>query len=370
MALLFDPWRLRGAAFRNRIGVSPMCQYCCGEDGRPTLWHLQHLLSRALAGPGMVMTEAAAVTPEGRITPNDLGLWEDSQLAGHARLAAALAAAGAVPAIQLAHAGRKASRRAPWEAGAAEPGWTPAGPSALGFGDYATPRAMSAEDIAATTAAFVAAARRAASAGDGLIELHAAHGYLFHSFLSPLSNRRNDAWGGALEGRARFLLDTAAAVRAAIPDTIALGVRISHTDWVPGGWDTAESVQLARWLKDAGVDVVDVSSGGLDPAQRIPAGPGFQLPGAAAVREGAGVAVMGVGLVTEPAQAEAALAAGQCDMMLLARAFLRDPYWVLGAALALGEAARLPVPPQYERGWPREPGMRLNAGIGLPIPPL
>lgn len=370
MTQLFSPWTLRGVTFRNRIGVAPMCQYCCAEDGLPTQWHLAHLVSRAVAGPGMVMTEAAAVTPEGRISPGDLGIWSDAHLPGHAKLAAAIAAAGSVPAIQLAHSGRKGSRLPAWDSGPAVPGWEALGPSAVAFGNYATPRAMTEADILSTRDAFVAAARRAVTAGYRLVELHAAHGYLLHNFLSPLSNRRNDGWGGDFEGRTRLLREIAAATRAAIPEEIVLGVRISHTDWVEGGWTTEESVELARHLKALGVDVVDVSSGGLDAGQQIPLGPGYQVPGADAVRRGAGIPVMAVGLLTEAAQAESVLAEGKADMVLLARAFLRDPYWVLNAAVALGATEALSVPPQYERGWGAMGPMRINRAVGAPMPPL
>lgn len=370
MTHLFQPWTLRGVTFRNRIGVSPMCQYCCAEDGLPTQWHLAHLVSRAVAGPGMVMTEAAAVTAEGRISPGDLGIWSDAHLPGHKSLAGAIAAVGSVPAIQLAHAGRKASRLPAWDSGPATPGWEAVGPSAVAFGNYAVPRAMREEEILATLDAFVAAAKRAVQAGYQLIEIHAAHGYLLHNFLSPISNRRNDGWGGDFLGRTRLLREIAAATRAAIPDALVLAVRISHTDWVEGGWSTEESVELARHLRQAGVDVVDVSSGGLDAGQKIPLGPGYQVPGADAVRQGAGIPVMAVGLLTEPAQAEAVLAEGKADMVLLARAFLRDPYWVLNAAVALGETKALSVPPQYERGWGAVGPIGINRAVGAPMPAL
>jgi 2,4-dienoyl-CoA reductase-like NADH-dependent reductase (Old Yellow Enzyme family) len=348
---LFSPFELRSVRLRNRIGVAPMCQYCCADDGLPTEWHHAHLVSRAVGGAGLVFTEAAAVTAEGRITPADLGIWDDAQLAGHKRLASGIAAMGSVPGIQLAHAGRKGSRRPPWEEGRAVPGWVPPGPSALPFGDYAEPRAMGEDDIAGTVQAFADAARRAVAAGYRVVELHAAHGYLLHQFLSPLSNRRNDAWGGDFDGRARLPLECARAVRAALPDEVPLAVRVSHTDWVEGGWTTEETVELSRRMKALGVDLVDVSSGGNDPRQRIPVGPGYQVPGAEAVRRGAGVAVAAVGMITEPEQAQAILSEEKADMVLLARALLRDPYWPLHAAAALGRTEALAVPPQYERGW-------------------
>ncbi|WP_337877230.1 NADH:flavin oxidoreductase/NADH oxidase [Elioraea sp.] len=370
MTDLFSPLTLRGVSFRNRIGVSPMCQYCCAEDGQPTDWHLAHLVSRAVSGAALVMAEASAVTPQGRITPRDLGIWGDQHIRPHARLAAAIAAVGAVPAIQLAHAGRKASRRPPWEVGPAEPGWQTVAPSAIPFDGFATPRAMDEGEIEGTIAAFAAAARRAAQAGYRLIELHAAHGYLIHSFLSPLSNRRNDRWGGDLEGRTRFACEVAREVRAAIPEDMPLVVRISHTDWVDGGWTTEESIELARRLKGLGVDAIDVSSGGIDPAQKVPVGPGYQVPGAEAVRRGAGLPVLAVGMITEPDQAQAIIREGKADMVLLARGFLREPYWAMKAAVSLGRTDALAIPPQYERGWSSLGAMAMDRAIGRPMPAL
>jgi 2,4-dienoyl-CoA reductase-like NADH-dependent reductase (Old Yellow Enzyme family) len=372
MTDLFEPLTLRGVTLRNRIGVSPMCMYCCGGDGKPTEWHLQHLLSRAVGGAGLVMTEAAAVTPEGRISPDDLGIWGDQHLPGHARLASGIAALGAVPAIQLAHAGRKASRNAPWLHGPAPvaTGWTPLAPSAEAFADYAVPRAMTEAEILATIEAFAAAAKRSVAAGYRFIELHAAHGYLGHQFLSPLSNRRNDAWGGDFDGRARFVLEMVRAVRGAIPDDLPLCVRVSHTDWVEGGWSTEETVELSRRLRALGVDMVDVSSGGLHPDQKIALGPGYQVPGAQAVRQGAGLPVAAVGMITEPAQAQAILAEGRADLILLARALLRDPYWPLHAAAALGRTQALAVPPQYERGWNTLGAMERDDDLAEAMPAL
>ncbi|MCK8784620.1 NADH:flavin oxidoreductase/NADH oxidase [Roseomonas sp. NAR14] len=371
MTDLFAPLALRGVTLRNRIGISPMCMYSCADDGLPTEWHLIHLGSRAAGGAGLVLTEATAVTPEGRISPYDLGLWSDSQVAAHARLARAVACCGAVPGMQISHAGRKASRVAPWMGHhAATPGWTPLSPSAAAFGDYAMPEAMDEAAIEATIADFVATARRALEAGYQVLELHAAHGYLLHQFLSPLSNRRNDRWGGDFEGRARLPLEVVRAVRAAIPDSVPLLVRVSHTDWVAGGWDTEETVELSRRLKALGVDMMDVSSGGLDPAQKIPVGPGYQVPGAAAVRAGAAIPVAAVGLITEPAQAQAVLAEGRADLVLLARASLRDAYWPLHAAAALGRTEAVAAPPQYERGWSTLGKMGLATALEAPMPPL
>lgn len=370
MTDLFAPFSLRGVTLKNRIGVSPMCQYCCRDDGIPTDWHLAHLVSRAVGGAGMVMVEASAVLPEGRITRADVGIWSEAQLAAHARLAEAIAAAGSVPAIQLAHAGRKASRQPPWGDGPAEPAWVCLAPSAEPFAGFAVPRAMTEAEIGATIAAFAAAARRAVRAGYRVIELHGAHGYLMHQFLSPISNRRNDAWGGDFEGRTRLVREIAAAVRAAIPSEVMLWLRISHTDWVEGGWTTEESVELARRVKALGVDVVDVSSGGLDARQKIPLGPGYQVPGAAAVRHGAGIAVAAVGMITEPEQAQAILAEGKADLILLARALLREPYWPMRAAVALGRTEALRVPPQYERGWSALAPFRMEPALAAPMRPL
>ncbi|GGC27598.1 FMN oxidoreductase [Siccirubricoccus deserti] len=370
MTDLFEPLTLRGVTLKNRIGVSPMCQYCSADDGKATEWHYAHLVSRAIGGAGLTMTEAAAVAPEGRISHGDLGIWEDAQLAGHKRLVAGITAAGSVPAIQIAHAGRKASRMAPWADGPAQPGWQAIAPSAAAFGDFAVPHALSEAEIAQAIADFAAAAKRSVAAGYRFIELHAAHGYLVHQFLSPLSNRRNDAWGGDFDGRTRFAEAVTKAVRAAIPDEIPLCVRLSHTDWVEGGWTTEETVRLSARLKALGVDMVDVSSGGLDHRQKIPLGPGYQVPGAEAVRRGAGVAVAAVGLITEPAQAQAILTEGKADLILLGRLLLRDPYWPLHAAAALGRTEALKVPPQYERGWNTLGRMTRDPAIAAPLPPL
>lgn len=371
MTDLFDPLTIRGVTFANRIGVSPMCMYCCADDGKPTDWHMAHLLQRAIGGAAMVMAEATAVTPDGRITPGDLGLWEDAQIPGHARLARAIAHAGAVPAIQIGHAGRKGSRLPAWFEGPATPGWEILSASPVPMGEFATPRAMTEAEIEAIPEAFAACARRAVAAGYRVVEIHGAHGYLLHQFLSPLSNRRNDRWGGDFEGRARLALAVIRAVRAAIPEEMPLWLRVSHTDWVEGGWDTAETVELARRARALGVDVVDVSSGGIDPQrQKIPVGPGYQVPGAEAVRAGAGVAVAAVGMITEPDQAQAIVAEGRADMVLLARAVLRDPYWPVRAAAALGREAAIRTPPQYERGWNRIAKLEMRLETGEPMAPL
>ncbi|HEV7266194.1 MAG TPA: NADH:flavin oxidoreductase/NADH oxidase [Falsiroseomonas sp.] len=371
MTDLFSPLTLRGVTLANRIGVSPMCMYCCDDDGKPTDWHLAHLLQRAIGGAALVMTEATAVTRDGRITPGDLGLWEDAQLPGHKRLAAAIAQAGAVPAIQIGHAGRKGSRTAQWAERAAEPGWQTVSASDLPMGDFAPPRPMTDEEIAALPAQFAACARRAVAAGYRLIELHGAHGYLLHQFLSPVSNRRNDRWGGDFEGRARLTLEVVRAVREAVPEEMPLALRVSHTDWIEGGWDTAQTVELARLVKAAGVDLMDVSSGGIEPSrQKIPIGPGYQVPGAVAVREGAGVAVAAVGLITEPEQAQAIVSEGKADMVLLARAVLRDPYWPMRAAAALGRVDAIKGPPQYDRAWGTIARFGMRMETAEPFPAL
>lgn len=351
---LFDPITLGGETIRNRIGVSPMCQYSA-RDGMPEDWHLVHLGSRAAGGAGLVMAEATGVSPEGRITPGCLGIWSDAHVAPHARIARFIDSQGATPAIQLAHAGRKASRDAPWAGGGAlapgQGGWQVIGASRVPF-DTASPapEPMDEAMIAAVERQFVEAARRAVAAGYRLVELHAAHGYLFHSFCSPLSNRRNDAWGGDLAGRTKFLCDTARAVRAAIPASMPLGVRISHTDWKEGGWSTAESVELGRMLAGCGVDLIDVSSGGNAFDQAVPLGPGYQVPGARQVRR-AGVAVAAVGMITDPTHADALVRNGDADMVFLARALLRDPYWPLRAAETLSARADARLPVQYARAW-------------------
>jgi 2,4-dienoyl-CoA reductase-like NADH-dependent reductase (Old Yellow Enzyme family) len=369
MTDLFSPLTLRGVTLANRIGISPMCMYCCDDDGKPTEWHLAHLLQRAIGGAGLVMAEATAVTREGRITPGDLGIWEDAQLPAHTRLAAAIARAGAVPGIQIGHAGRKASRLPAWFEGPAEPSWETLSASDIPMGDFAAPRAMLDEEIEALPALFAAAARRAVAAGYKLIELHCAHGYLLHQFLSPLSNRRNDRWGGDFEGRTRLTIQVVQAVRATVPEEMPLSLRVSHTDWAEGGWTTAETVELARRVKALGIDLVDVSSGGIDPSrQKIPIGPGYQVPGAVAVREGAGIAVAAVGLITEPEQAQAIIAEGKADLVLLARAVLRDPYWPMRAAAVLGRVDAIKGPPQYDRAWGTIArfGMRLETGKPMP----
>jgi 2,4-dienoyl-CoA reductase-like NADH-dependent reductase (Old Yellow Enzyme family) len=346
VSALFTPLRLREVALRNRVAVSPMCQYSARE-GLPTEWHLVHLGSRAVGGAGLVIAEATAVLPEGRISPDDTGIWSDAHADAWAPIARFVAAHGAVPGLQLAHAGRKASTDAPWRGGGpvgrGHRGWTPVGPSPLAFAEgHPVPRELSTDDIRAVKGAFRDAARRAAQAGFEVVEIHMAHGYLLHQFLSPLANRRRDEYGGTLENRMRLPLEVTRAVREAFPVERPVLARISATDWVEGGWDLEQSVALARELREAGVDLVDCSSGGTVPGAKVPVGPGYQVPFAAAIRERAGVATGAVGMITEPAQAEAIVAGGQADLVLLAREMLRDPYWPLHAAQALGADIRWP----------------------------
>lgn len=356
MAHLFEPFRLRELALRNRLVVSPMCQYSAASDGRAGAWHFVHLGSRAVGGAGMVIVEATAVEPRGRITPWDLGLWEDGQIEGLARIARFMAEQGAVPAIQLAHAGRKASMGRPWEGGGAvhpaEGGWTPVAPSALAFSEAnPVPEALDEAGLASVVEDFRAAAWRALEAGFQAVEIHGAHGYLLHSFLSPLSNHRTDRWGGSFDNRVRLLLEVTDAVRAEWPERLPLIVRLSTTDWVEGGWDVDQSVDLASLLARRGVDLVDCSSGGSVPDAKIPVGPGYQVPAATRIRSEAGVAVMAVGMIQDAHLADAIVREGRADLVALARAELRDPYFPLHAAHELG--VELAWPPQYERGRPR-----------------
>jgi len=352
---LFDSLALRSVTLPNRIGVSPMCEYS-SEDGFANDWHLVHLGSRAVGGAGLVVTEATAVEQRGRITSRDLGLWKDAQVEFLSRIVRFVESHGAVAGIQLAHAGRKASTAVPWEGGAGvgsgDGGWEPIAPSAVAFsGRTIAPRAMTPEDIAGVTGAFAAAARRAQAAGFRVIELHFAHGYLVHEFLSPLSNRRADAYGGGFEHRIRLALEITRGVRAAWPERLPLLARLSCTDWVEGGWSLDESVELARRLRAEGVDLVDCSSGGLVPDARIEAVPGYQVPFARRIRAEAGIPTAAVGLIGTAAQAEAIVRGGDADLVMLARTMLRDPYWPLHAAAELGlpEARRIPV--QYLRAF-------------------
>lgn len=352
---LFEKLPLRSITLPNRIGLAPMCQYSA-VDGLANDWHLVHLGARATGGAGLVMTEAVAVSPEGRISPGDLGLWDDRQVGPLARIASFLAAQGAVPAIQLAHAGRKASTRRPWEGGGrallADGGWEPIfAPSALPFDEgWQVPDALDADGMARLAAAFAAAARRAAAAGFLVAEIHAAHGYLLHEFLSPIANRRGDAFGGSLEHRMRFPLRVVEAVRAAWPTDLPLFLRLSATDWVDGGFVPDEAVAFAREAKARGVDLVDCSSGGMHPQAVVPVAPGYQVPFAARIRKEAEVATAAVGLITEPLQAEEILVSGHADLVLLGRELLRNPHWPLAASGQLGAAQE--GPRQYLRARP------------------
>lgn len=352
MSALFVPLPQRGLTLRNRIVVSPMCQYSC-TDGFATDWHLVHLGARAVGGAAVVMAEATAVEARGRISPQDLGLWQEAHVAPLARVTKFLREHGAAPAVQLAHAGRKAGTARPWEGGRplspAQGGWTPVAPSALPFAeDHPVPVELDAAGIAGVVQAFASAARRALAAGFEIVEIHAAHGYLLHQFLSPLSNRRTDRYGGPFENRIRLLTEVTDAVRAVWPARLPVWVRVSATDWAEsGGWDLPQTVALARVLKTHGVDLLDCSSGGTLPHAKIPAGPGFQAPFAEAVRRETGLATGAVGLITQPEQAEKIVAGGQADVVLLAREFLRDPYWPLHAARVLGATVAWPL--QYQR---------------------
>ena len=350
---LFQPLTFRSVTSRNSVMLSPMCEYSA-KDGVANDWHLVHLGARAIGGVGIVSTEATHVEERGRITHGCLGLWNDTQRDALAPIAAFVAQQGAIPAVQLAHAGRKASTDVPWRGGkplTPEQGaWQPIGPSPLAFGpNYAVPREMTAEDIQTVLDAFAAAARRALQAGFRIIELHSAHGYLGHSFLSPISNKRTDRYGGGLENRARFLLEAVAAVRAEWPDHLPLFVRLSCADWVEGGLTIEDTVNIARMLKATGaVDLIDCSSGGVDPGQKMELYPGYQVPFAARIRREAGIATAAVGLIHSPDFAESILASGAADLIVLGRALMANPHWVLRAAKTLKADVDL-WPPQYQR---------------------
>ena len=351
MAKLFQPLTLRGLTLPNRIAVSPMCQYQA-QEGLASDWHLVHLGGLAQGGTGLVFTEAAAILPEGRISPEDLGLWNNDQAEALAPIVRFIASQGAVPGIQLAHAGRKASNPAPWKGSGSLPpsagGWTPVAPSALPFDDgWTIPMALDEAEILVVIEAFMDAARRALAAGFQVIEVHAAHGYLLHQFLSPLSNHRQDAYGGSFENRTRLVREVVGALRNILPEELPLFVRISATDWAEGGWDLDQSVELAKELKALGVDLIDCSSGGLIPRAQIQLGTGYQVPFAARIRAEAGLPTGAVGLITDPGQAEQVLAQGSADLVLLGRELLRDPRWPLRAAQVLG--ADVPWPASYLR---------------------
>lgn len=356
MTSLFDPIDLRGVRVRNRIWVSPMCQYTVDQrDGVPTDWHLVHLGSFARGGAGLVMAEASGVAPEGRISPHDTGIWNDAQVAAWRRVVEFGHSHGAVMGIQLAHAGRKASVYPEWGSGAlkgtlplAEGGWQTVSASDLAFGDYAAPRALTVDEIRDVVAAFVGSAHRALDAGFDLVEVHAAHGYLIHQFLSPLSNARDDAYGGSLQNRARLLLEIVRGVRAEVGDDVPVLVRFSATDYVDGGWDEHQTAIVAGWAQDAGADLFDISSGGLVTGVHIPSGPGYQVPLAESVHSNAHVRVSAVGRITEPRQAAEIISSGQADAVMLGREMLRDPHFALRAATELGVDLDY-WPPQYLR---------------------
>ena len=350
---LFESLALGAITLRNRIVVSPMCQYS-SREGHPTPWHMVHLGSRAVGGAGLVMAEASAVEARGRITPGDSGIWLDSQAEGWAPIARFIAEQGAVPGIQLAHAGRKASTAVPWKGGLGvfpkQGGWPTLAPSAIAFDDgYPLPEEMTASDIDAVVLAFSSAAKRALGAGFQVLEIHAAHGYLIHEFLSPISNHRRDDYGGSLENRIRLLRRVIAATRAVVPEAVPLFVRISATDWVDGGWDLEQSCALVEAIKEDGVTVVDVSSGGNVASAKIPVGPGYQTPFSAEIRRRTGLRTGSVGMITAPEQADHIVRTGQADLVFLAREMLRDPYWPRRAARALGATIAAPV--QYGRAW-------------------
>lgn len=355
MSLLFTPYDLAGRTVRNRLWVAPMCQYSA-TDGVPNDWHHVHLAQFASGGAGVVIAEATAVTPEGRISPEDVGLWNDEQRDAWRPIAAAIRARGALPGVQLAHAGRKASTFSPFSGRrgsvpAADGGWTTLAPFAIAYEGFATPEALDAAGIRRIVEAFAAAAERSVAAGFEVLEIHAAHGYLLHQFLSPLSNLREDEYGGSLENRARLLLEVVDAVRSVAPDAAVL-VRFSASDWADGGWDAAQTATVAGWAAARGVDFFDISSGGLVAHQRITTGPGYQVPLAAEVHRRSGVAVGAVGEITSGVQAEQILASGDADVILAGREWLRDPHFALRAQVELGEPDAGLWPPQYERARP------------------
>lgn len=339
MSKLFSPLKIRNIELKNRIVVSPMCQYS-SIDGNPTDWHLVHLGSRAVGGAGLIFTEATAVSPEGRISPDDAGIWNDAQVNSYRRITSFIKSQKSIPGIQLAHAGRKASTFSPWKGNGKvsieNGGWQTLAPSAIPFAEnYPDPKGMSENDIKLVIDQFIQAAKRSIDAGFEIIELHMAHGYLVHEFLSPISNHRKDIYGGSLENRCRFSIEMTKAVRKIIPDSMPLFIRISSTDWIEGGWDIEQSIRLAKWLKDAGADLIDCSSGGNVLKAQIPTGQGYQIPFAQRIKEEANILTGGVGLITSAEQAEQIIGTAQADLVILAREMLRDPYWALHAAKKL-----------------------------------
>lgn len=365
MSKLFETYKLREIEFRNRIWVSPMCQYS-SENGMPNDWHLVHLGSRAVGGAGLVIQEATAVSPEGRISPLDAGIWSDAHAEAYKKIATFIKSQGAIAGIQLAHAGRKASTAEPWNGGkkveVENGGWEPVAPSAIAFEpDYPMPREMSVFDIEKATNDFVEAAKRAVETGFEVIELHAAHGYLFHEFLSLLSNKRTDEYGGSLENRMRFPLEAARQVRETVPKNLPVFVRISATDWMENGWDLAQSIEFCKELKKIGIDLIDVSTGGNVSDAKIPVAPNYQVPFAKEIRAQVGIATGAVGLITEPRQAEEILQNGEADAVLIARQFLRDAYFPFTAAKELG--GEVAVPKQYGRAIQLESASEVK-GVG------
>jgi 2,4-dienoyl-CoA reductase-like NADH-dependent reductase (Old Yellow Enzyme family) len=366
---LFDELQIRDVLLRNRIVVSPMCQYS-STDGFASDWHLVHLGSRAVGGAALIFTEACAVSPQGRISPQDLGLWKDDHIAFLSRITRFLLSQGTVPGIQLAHAGRKASTPPPWHPGGFIPesagGWKPVAPSAIAFSEtYAQPSALDTAGIEEVIKDFTAAATRASQAGFQVIEIHSAHGYLLHEFLSPLANHRTDSYGGSFENRTHLLREVVTAVRRVWPVCYPLFVRISASDWVPGGWDIEQSVALAELLGPLGVDLIDCSSGGVVPDAQIPVAPGYQVPFADQIRQRTGIKTGAVGMITNANQADAILNEGKADAVILAREFLRQPYWPLATARDLGFPVSWPV--QYLRAAPN--GTRPREAIQLPDNP-
>jgi 2,4-dienoyl-CoA reductase-like NADH-dependent reductase (Old Yellow Enzyme family) len=363
---LFDELKIREVTLRNRIVVSPMCEYS-STDGFATDWHLVHLGSRAVGGASLVFTEACAVSPEGRISPQDLGIWKNEHIEPLARITRFIREQGAIPGIQLAHAGRKGSTRRPWEGSGMVPaskgGWTPVAPSAIPFADgYPHPAALDEGGIREVVKDFVAAARRACQAGFGVIEIHSAHGYLLHEFLSPLSNQRTDNYGGSLENRTRLVCEVVSGIRSVWPESAPLFLRISATDWIEGGWDLDQSVELAELVGPLGVDLIDCSSGGLAPGAKIPVRAGYQIPFAEEIRSQTGLLTGAVGMITTAAQADAILREEKADVVLLAREFLRQPYWPLLVANELGFPVSWPA--QYLRAAPD--GTPAREGLSLP----
>lgn len=352
MSKLFEKYKIRGIEFRNRIWVSPMCQYS-SNDGMPTNWHLVHLGSRAVGGAGLIIQEATAVSPEGRISPSDAGIWSDEHAEAYKEITKFIKEQGAVAGIQIAHAGRKASTAEPWNGGKGidenNRGWQTIAPSSIAFADdYPMPREMTVEDIEKITEDFAKAAERAVKAGFEVIEIHAAHGYLLHEFLSPISNQRKDEYGGSLENRMRFPLAVAQKVRAAVPENLPVFIRISATDWTENGWDLEQSIEFSKKLKEIGIDLIDVSTGGNVLTAKIPVAPNYQVSFAAEIRKQVGIATGAVGMITGAKQSEEILQKGEADAILIAREFLRDPYFPFTAAKELGVAIDY-VPKQYGR---------------------